>query len=93
MLEPATPLVPGFHIDAITDHLEAITAGHIRRLVINVPPRHMKSLAVAVFWPTWEWVTAPERRWLRGLARLEDRDVPLFDVDALLAFHLERRHA
>jgi hypothetical protein len=36
---------------------------------------------------------APERRWLRGLARLEDRDVPLFDVDALLAFHLERRHA
>ena len=36
---------------------------------------------------------APERRWLRGLARLEDRDVPLFDVDALLAAHLERRHA
>jgi chemotaxis signal transduction protein len=36
---------------------------------------------------------APERPWLRGLARLEDRDVPLFDVDALLASHLERRHA
>ena len=36
---------------------------------------------------------APERRWLRGLAHLEDRDVPLFDVDALLASHLERRHA
>lgn len=36
---------------------------------------------------------APERRWLRGLARLEDRDVPLFDVDALLASHLERSHA
>ena len=36
---------------------------------------------------------APERGWLRGLARLEDRDVPLFDVDALLASRLERRHA
>jgi chemotaxis signal transduction protein len=36
---------------------------------------------------------APERPWLRGLARLEDRDVPLFDVDALLASRLERRHA
>jgi hypothetical protein len=35
---------------------------------------------------------APERGWLRGLARLEDRDVPLFDVDALLASRLERRH-
>jgi chemotaxis signal transduction protein len=36
---------------------------------------------------------APERRWLRGFARLEDRDVPLFDVDALLVSHLERRYA
>jgi chemotaxis signal transduction protein len=36
---------------------------------------------------------APERRWLRGLARLENRDVPLFDVDALLASELERHHA
>jgi len=36
---------------------------------------------------------APERRWLRGLARLENREVPLFDVDALLASELERHHA
>lgn len=24
----------------------------------------MKSLAVSVFWPCWEWLTWPERRWL-----------------------------
>ena len=36
---------------------------------------------------------APERRWLRGLARLEEENVPLFDVDALLASQLERRYA
>ena len=36
---------------------------------------------------------APERRWLRGLARLEEENVPLFDVDALLASQLERRFA
>jgi predicted phage terminase large subunit-like protein len=24
----------------------------------------MKSLAVSVFWPTWEWIGHPERRWL-----------------------------
>lgn len=29
-----------------------------------MPPRHMKSLAVAVFWPTWEWTFAPGVRWL-----------------------------
>ena len=39
-----------------------------------------------------EAYSAPERRWLLGLARLENQDVPLFDVDALLASHLEMRH-
>jgi hypothetical protein len=40
VLEPATPFVPGWHIDAIAEHLEAVTRGEIRDLVINIPPRH-----------------------------------------------------
>src|SRR5215475_4875088 len=64
VVEPATPFVPGWHIDAIIEHLEAVSNGQIRQLVINVPPRHMKSLLVSVFWPTWEWILHPERRWL-----------------------------
>src|SRR5882724_54059 len=64
VLQPATPFVPGWHIDALCEHLEAITYGQIRNLVINIPPRHMKSLAVSVFWPCWEWARWPERRWL-----------------------------
>ena len=64
VVEPATPFVPGFHLDAIAEHLEAVTDGSIRRLLINIPPRHMKSLAVSVFWPTWEWISHPARRWL-----------------------------
>src|SRR5918993_3806277 len=63
-VEPATEFVPGWHLDAICDHLEAVTRGHIRNLLINMPPRHMKSLAVSVFWPCWEWIDYPERRWL-----------------------------
>ena len=63
-VEPATEFVPGWHLDAICDHLEAVTRGGLRNLVINIPPRHMKSLAVAVFWPCWEWISWPERRWL-----------------------------
>src|ERR1035437_3596935 len=46
------------------DHLEAVSYGHIRNLLINVPPRHMKSLLVSVLWPAWEWTRWPERRWL-----------------------------
>jgi predicted phage terminase large subunit-like protein len=64
IVEPSTPFVPGWHIDAIIDHLEAVTKGQIRNLLINVPPRHMKSLLVSVFWPSWEWIRFPERRWL-----------------------------
>jgi len=53
-----------WHIDAICDYLEAARAGEIRRLVINIPPRHMKSLTVSVFWPAWRWTFEPELRFL-----------------------------
>ncbi len=54
VLEPATPFQPNWHIDLLCEYLEGITAGDIRRLVINVPPRIGKSLPVAVLWPCWE---------------------------------------
>jgi hypothetical protein len=76
IVEPATLFVPGWHIDAMAEHLEAVTRGQIRNLLINVPPRHMKSLLVAVFWPAWEWIRHPERRWLYSSysAQLSIRD-------------------
>lgn len=64
IVEPATPYIHGWHIDAICDHLEAVTKGQIRSLIINIPPRHMKSLAVSVFFPCWVWINNPTSRWL-----------------------------
>jgi predicted phage terminase large subunit-like protein len=64
IVEPATPLVYGWHIDTVSEHLEAVGRGEIKRLIINVPPRTMKSLTSCVFWPSWEWLRAPETRWL-----------------------------
>src|SRR5947207_4907949 len=64
VVEPGTPFVPGWHLDAICEHLEAISRGAIRNLLITMPPRHMKSLAVSVFWPCWEWLRWPQRRCL-----------------------------
>lgn len=55
VIEPVQPYSHGWHIDAIAEHLEAVSAGHITRLMIAVPPGSMKSLSTAVFWPTWEW--------------------------------------
>lgn len=64
IVEPRTPYVPGWHLDAIMDHLSAVTDGTIRQLLVNIPPRHAKSLMVAVFWQTWVWTFRPWSRWL-----------------------------
>lgn len=55
VLEPNAVYRHNWHIDAICDHLEAVTDGRINRLLINVPPGSMKSLLVSVLWPAWEW--------------------------------------
>ena len=55
VLEPGQPYIHGWHMDAIAEHLEAVTRGQINRLLINIPPGTMKSMATAVFWPAWEW--------------------------------------
>lgn len=54
----------GWHILAICMHLMAVSAGKIKRLLINVPPRHCKSLLVNVFWPAWSFANGDRRAWL-----------------------------
>lgn len=55
ILEPGTKFVDGWALEAVCEHLEAVTFGEITRLLINVPPGFMKSLLTDVFWPAWEW--------------------------------------
>ncbi len=64
LVEPGTHFEDNWHVHVICDALERISHGERARLVINIPPRHMKSLLVSVFWPCWEWITQPHRRWL-----------------------------
>lgn len=76
IVEPKTPLTWNWHLDAINEHLEAITWGHLQYLIVNAPPRNTKSSGVAVFWPAWEWIHKPEMRTLSitGVSRLATRD-------------------
>jgi predicted phage terminase large subunit-like protein len=64
IVEPGTRFKSNWHIEAIGEHLEAVTRGEIRRLIVNIPPRHMKSTLIAVLWPTWVWLREPALRWL-----------------------------
>lgn len=81
IVEPGQPYTHGWHIDAICEHLEAITDGHeledgtpYNRLLINVPPGTMKSLITNVFWPAWEWgpCNMPHLRYVCAAHKVEN---------------------
>jgi predicted phage terminase large subunit-like protein len=76
VLEGSKTLTAGWYVDAICAHLEAVTDGKIRCLVINLPPRFAKSTIVSVLWPCWVWTFRPERSWLFSsyAAELSERD-------------------
>jgi predicted phage terminase large subunit-like protein len=50
-----TPWTDGWHIDAIAEHLQAVVDGQITRLIVNVPPRHGKSILTSIAFPAWTW--------------------------------------
>ena len=52
-LNPQTPLIPGPHIEIIATKLEACRQGKTRRLIINLPPRHLKSHCASVAFVAW----------------------------------------
>lgn len=78
VLEPQTPLVEGWPLQAICEHLEAVSRGEITRLLENVPPGFMKSLTTCVFWPAYEWgaLNRPHERYVTFSysASLTERD-------------------
>src|SRR5271166_3452857 len=52
-LNPLTPLAMNWHVEVMTAKLAAVYRGEIRRLIINVPPRYLKSLLGSVAFPAW----------------------------------------
>jgi predicted phage terminase large subunit-like protein len=62
-LKPDDDFLWNWHIDAICEHLEAVTRGEITRLQVWVPPVSMKTLLVSVMGPAWEWTHSPKTRY------------------------------
>lgn len=56
VIEPSTEYSDNWHVHAICEHLEAVSAGEITNLLINVPPGTSKSIIVSAMWPAWEWL-------------------------------------
>ena len=51
----SAPYMQCWAIDAMADHLEAISSGHIKRLLINISPRTAKTSVCSIIFPAWIW--------------------------------------
>src|SRR4029077_3976952 len=59
---PGTPYLPNWHVDAIVYQLMRVQNGDISRLLINQPPRSLKSIRVSVAYVAWLLGHDPTRR-------------------------------
>ena len=53
VVRPGVPLKRNWHLDAVTYKLSQVAKGYIRRLIITLPPRSLKSLCASVALPAW----------------------------------------
>jgi predicted phage terminase large subunit-like protein len=61
-LEPGKPFVTNWHIEALAWRLEQVRRGEIKRLIINIPPRSLKSLMCSVAFPAYVLGHDPTKR-------------------------------
>lgn len=70
VVEPKKEFVDGWHIKAKCEHLESTVRhsmgepGEISQLILNEPPRHMKSSVISVMFVAWVWIKHPEKQFL-----------------------------
>jgi len=64
VIEPGTPLVWNWHMDAICIHLQAVYFREILRVLVNIQPGVAKSTLFSVMWPAWCWINDASIRWL-----------------------------
>lgn len=61
-LEPGISYQHNWHIDHLCWQLSRVERGELRRLIINVPPRSMKSILVSTAFTAWYMGRDPTRR-------------------------------
>lgn len=64
IVEPGTEYEFNWHIGCISEHLEAVLAGEIKRLIINEPPRTLKSFQVTRAFPAWALGKNPSEKFI-----------------------------
>jgi predicted phage terminase large subunit-like protein len=75
-LNPGVSYRDNWHIGAIAEHLTAVHTGQIKRLIINMPFRMLKTTLCSVAFPAWEWLDLPHLHFLTSsyAIKLSTRD-------------------
>jgi predicted phage terminase large subunit-like protein len=61
-LDPNTEYAHNWHLSLLADRLTEVYEGRLKRLIINVPPRSLKSIAASVAFPAWVLGNDPSKR-------------------------------
>lgn len=64
VIEPSHPLEWNWHIDCISEHLEAVFNNELKDLIINIAPRTLKSVHVAQIAPAWQMGRNPSHQFI-----------------------------
>lgn len=59
---PGQKFQPNWHVEAICHALERVARGEVKRLLILMPPRNLKSLSASVAFPAWLLGLDPTQR-------------------------------
>jgi predicted phage terminase large subunit-like protein len=71
VLNPTRPLIWSWHYDYLCEMLTLVKQRRLLRLIINIPPRTLKSTLVTIFFPCWVWLTEPEHNFLTASYSLD----------------------
>ncbi|QEK39538.1 phage terminase large subunit [Candidatus Sneabacter namystus] len=61
-INPGSEFFPNWHISLLAEYLEQLFTSTNRRLIVNVPPRSLKSVCISVAWPAWLLGHDPSKR-------------------------------
>src|SRR6266700_1326046 len=53
VIRPGISFKPNWHLEAVSEKLSQVASGKVRRLIITMPPRSLKSLCASVALPAW----------------------------------------
>ena len=62
VVRPGVCFKSNWHLEAVTEKLSQVAAGEVRRLIITLPPRSIKSLCASVALPAWFLGRSPWER-------------------------------